>query len=95
MWFYKGIKVNISATTEKIHCSINLQHKSCTQTKIIAENNENSLHLVPHTIENIQFINCEKFSPIPRLYLALSQVQWLLLLIALTPSVKRQQLTAT
>ena len=30
MWVYKGIKVNISATTQKNHYSINLQNKSCT-----------------------------------------------------------------
>ena len=64
MWFYKGIKVNILATT-KIHCSINLQNKSWYKLpQIIAENTENSLNSVPHTIENIQLKNCEKFSPI-------------------------------
>ena len=60
MWVYKGIKVNILATTQKNHYSINLQNKSRLQiTTITAENTENSLNSVPHTIENIQFKNWE------------------------------------
>ena len=54
MWFYKGIKVNISATTQKF--VVALIYKNPVQiTTITAENTENLLNLVPHTIENIQF----------------------------------------
>ena len=60
-------------------------------TTIIAENTENSLNLVPHTIEN-SFQSCEKFSPIVKLNFAFSSsataIVTSLLLIALTLSVK-------
>ena len=66
-------------------------------TTITAENTENSSKSVPQTIENIQFKNCEKFSPIVKLYLALfSSVTAIvapILLIALTLNLKRQQLS--
>ena len=94
MWFYKGIKVNISATTQKFIVAIIYKMNPIQITTITAENSENSLNLVPHTIGNIQFKNCEKSSPIVRLYLAFSQVPRLLLLIALMPSIERQQLIA-
>ena len=99
MWFYKGIKVNISATTQK-KCIVALIYKinPVQITTITAENTEISLNSVPHTIENIQFKNCEKFSPIVKQNLALfSSVTAIvapILLIALMLSVKRQQLTA-
>ena len=60
-------------------------------TTIIAENTENSLNLVPHTIENSIQI-CEKFSPIVKLNLAFfsstTAIVTPLLLIALTLSIK-------
>ena len=63
-------------------------------TTITAENTENSLNSVPHSIENIQFKNCDKFSPIVKLNLALfSSVTAIvapILLIALMLNVKRQ-----
>ena len=55
MWFYKGIKVNILATTQKNCCSINLQNKSCTNNQNYCRKHRNSLNSVPNTIENIQF----------------------------------------
>ena len=64
MWFYKGIKVNISATAQKFIVALIYKINPIQITTIIAENTENSLNSVPHTIENIQFKNCEKFSPI-------------------------------
>ena len=64
MWFYKGIKVNISATTQKFIVALIYKINPVQITTIIAENTENLLNSVPHTIENIQFKNCEKFSPI-------------------------------
>ena len=72
MWFYKGIKVNILATTQK-KTTVALIYKinPVQITTIIAENTKNSLNSVPNTIENIQFKNCEKFSPIVKVKLAL------------------------
>ena len=64
MWFYKGIKVNISATTQKFIVALIYKIHPIQITTIIAENTKNSLNSVPHTIENIQLNNCEKFSPI-------------------------------
>ena len=56
MWFYKGIKVNILATTQKKTAVALIYKINPVQiTTIIAENTENSLNLVPNTIENIQF----------------------------------------
>ena len=61
-------------------------------TTITAENTENSLNSVPHTIEKYPIQNCEKFSPIVKVNLALfSSVIAIivpLLLIALMLSVK-------
>ena len=80
-----------------------VEENSCTKnpvqiTTITAENTENLLNLVPHTIENIQSKNCEKFSSHVKQNLALfSSVMAIvasILLIALMLSVKRQQLTA-
>ena len=67
MWVYKGIEVNFSAITVVLIHKIN----PVQITTITAENTENSLNSLPHTIENIQFKNCEKFSPIVKLNLAL------------------------
>ena len=55
MWFYKGIKVNISATTQTFFLALIYKINPVQITTITAENTENSLNLVPHTIENIQF----------------------------------------
>ena len=71
MWFYKGIKVNILATTQKIIVALIYKINPVQITTITAENTKNSLNSVPNTIENIQFKNCEKFSPIVKLNLAL------------------------
>ena len=61
-------------------------------TTIIAENTENSLNSVPHTIES-SIQNCEKFSPIVKLNLALFSsamaIVTPLLLIALMQSIKK------
>ena len=67
MWFYKGIKVNISATTQKFVVALIYKINPVQITTITAENTENLLNSVPHTIENIQFKNCENFSPIVKL----------------------------
>ena len=55
MWFYKGVKVNISATTQKFIVALIYKINSEQITTITAENTKNSLNSVPHTIENIQF----------------------------------------
>ena len=61
-------------------------------TTITAENTKNSLNSVPHTIEKYPIQNCEKFSPIVKVNLALfSSITAIivpLLLIALMLSVK-------
>ena len=92
MWFYKGIKVIISATTQKFIVALIYKTNPVQITKIIAENSENSLNSVPHTIES-SIQNCEKSSPIVKLNLAFSSsataIVSLLLLIALTQSIKR------
>ena len=59
MWFYKGIKLNILATTQKTAVALIYKINPVQITTIIAENTENSLNSVPNTIENIQFNNCE------------------------------------
>ena len=91
MWFYKGIKVNISAITQKFIVALFYKINPVQITTIIAENTENSLNLVPHTIEKFNS-NCEKFSPIVKLNLALfsssTAIVAPLLLIALTLSIK-------
>ena len=75
MWFYNGVKVNILATTykKKQQTTVALIYKinPVQITTIIAENTENLLNSVPYTTENIQFKNCEKFSPIVKVKLAL------------------------
>ena len=91
MWFYKGIKVDISATMQKFIVALIYKINPVQITTIIAENTENSLNSVPHTIEgSIQ--NCEKFSPIIKLKLAFFSSAMAivspLLLIALTQSIK-------
>ena len=55
MWFYKGIKVNISATTQTLAVALFYNINLVQIMTIIAENTKNSLNLVPHTIENNQF----------------------------------------
>ena len=64
MWFYKGIKIAVALIYKINPVQI---------TTIIEENTENSLNSVLNTIENIQFKrkNCEKFSPIVKVKLAL------------------------
>ena len=91
IWFYKGIKVNISAIMQKFVVALINKTNPVQITKIIAENNENSLNSVPHTIENpIQ--NCEKFPHIVKLNLAFFSSAMAivspLLLIALMQSIK-------
>ena len=71
MWVYKSIKVNILPTTQKIAVALIYKINPVQITTITAENTENLLNSVPHTIENIQFKNCEKFSPIVKLNLEL------------------------
>ena len=72
MWFYKGVKVNILATTQKKTIVALIYKINPVQiTTFIAENTENLLNLVPYTTENIQLKNCEIFSPIVKVKLAL------------------------
>ena len=93
MWFYQGIKVNISATTEKFVVALIYKINPVQITKITAENTENLLNSVPHTVENIQFKNCEELSPIVKLSLALfssvTAIVVSILLIALMLTVKK------
>ena len=53
MWFYKGIKVNITATTQKFIVELIYKINPVQITTITTEKTENSLNSVPHTIENI------------------------------------------
>ena len=55
MWVYKGIKVNFLAIAQKIAVVLIYKINPVQITTITAENTENSLNLVAHTIENIQF----------------------------------------
>ena len=55
MWFYKGVKVNILATTQKTTVALIYKINPVQITIIIAENTKNSLNSVSNTIENIQF----------------------------------------
>ena len=55
MWVYKGIKVNISATTKKIIVALIYKINPVQITTITAENTKNLFNSVPHIIENIQF----------------------------------------
>ena len=91
MWFYKGIKVNISATMQKFIVALIYKTDHVQITAIIAENTENSLNLVPHTIES-SIQNCEEFSIIVKLNLAFfssaTAIVSPLLLIALMQSIK-------
>ena len=91
MWFYKGIKVNISATMQKFIVALIYKINPVQITTIIAENTKNSLNSVPHTIES-SIQNCEKFSPIVKLNLAFfssaTAIVTPLLLIALMLSIK-------
>ena len=97
MWFYKGKNVNISAIMQKFVVALFYKINPVQITTIIAENTENSLNLVTHTIE-ISIQICEKFSPIVKLNLAFfssaTAIVTPLSLIALTLSIKRQQLIA-
>ena len=77
MWFYKGKNVNIPATTQNFIVALFYKINPVQNTTIIAENTENLLHSVPHTIEITIQIG-EKFSPIVIKDLAFSQVPWLL-----------------
>ena len=79
MWVYKGIKVNISTTTQKIIVALIYKINPVQITTINAENTENSLNSVPRPIKNIQFKNGEKFSLIVSKIWHFSQVSWLLL----------------
>ena len=66
-------------------------------TTITAENPENSLNSVPHTIENIQFKNWEILTYCKAnlaLFSSVTAIVAPILLIALTLNAKRQQLTA-
>ena len=53
MRFYKGIKVNISATTHRFVIALiyKINPVQITTSRSIAGNTKNSLKLVPHTIE--------------------------------------------
>ena len=80
MWFYKGIKVNILATTQKTAVALIYKINPVQITTIIAENTENSLNSVPNTIENIQFKKLWEILTYCKAKIgAFSQVSWLLL----------------
>ena len=66
MWFYKCITVNILAITQKFVVALFYKINPVQITTIIAENTENSLNSVPHTIDSSIQI-CERFSPIVKL----------------------------
>ena len=78
MWFYKGKIIKIQATMQNFVVALFYKINPVQNTTIIAENTENSLNSVPHTIEIIIQIG-EKFSPIVNQNLAFSQVPRLLL----------------
>ena len=92
MWFYKGKNVNIPATMQKFIVALFYKINPVQITTIIAENTENSLNLVPHTIE-ISIQIGEKFSPIVKQNLAFFSsamaIVTPLLQIALMQSIKR------
>ena len=92
MWFYKGKNVNIAATMQKFILALFYKINPVQITTIIAENTENSLNSVPHTIE-ISIPICEKSSPIVKQNLAFfssaTVIVTPLLLTALTQSIKR------
>ena len=62
MWFYKGIKVNILATTQKTTVALIYKINPVQITTIIAENTENLLNSVPNTNRKYPIQNCEKLS---------------------------------
>ena len=63
MWFCKGKIVKIQTTTQNFIVALFYKLNPTQNTTIIAENTENSLNLVPHTIKlKIQIGG--KFSPI-------------------------------
>ena len=61
MWFYKGIKVNSLAIAQNISVVLIYKISPVQITTIIAENTENLLTSVPHTIEKLINQNCGKF----------------------------------
>ena len=69
MWFYKGKNVNIPATMQKFIVALFYKINPVQITTTVAENTNNSLNSVPHTIE-ISIQICEKFSPIVKQNLA-------------------------
>ena len=77
MWFYKGKIVKIQATTQNFIVALFYKIYPVQNTTIIAENTENSLNYIPHSIEIITQIG-EKFPSIVKPNLAFSQVPWLL-----------------
>ena len=80
MWFYKGIKVNISATTQKIIVALIYKINPVQIITITAENTENLLNSVPHTIENIKFKKLWKILTYCKAkFWHFPQVSWLLL----------------
>ena len=92
MWFYKGIKVNSSAITQTNHCSINLQNKSCTNYYNYCRKHRKFVKLGTSYNRKYPIQNCEKFSPIVKVNLALfSSVMAIIVplsLIGLTLSIK-------
>ena len=98
MWVLQGYKSKYLSYHTKIIVALIYKINPVQITTITAENTDNLLNSLPHIIENIQSKNCEKFSPLVKQNLALfSSVMAIvasILLIALTLSIKRQQLTA-
>ena len=94
----QGYKSKILSYRTKNHCSINLQNKSCTNYHIYCRKHQQFIKLGTSHNTKYPIQNCEKFSPIVKLNLALfSSVTAIIapiLLIALMLNVKRQQLTA-
>ena len=80
MWFYKGVKVNSLATTQKNTVALIYKINPVQITTIIAENTQNALNSVSNTIRKYPIQNCEKFSPIVKAKIGtFSQVSRLLL----------------
>ena len=92
MWFYKGKNIKIQATKQNLIVALFYKIIPVQNTTIIAENTENSLNPVPHTIEIIIQIG-EKFSPIVNkkfcIFSNAMAIVPALLLIALTQSINR------
>ena len=79
MWFYKGVKVNILATTQKTAVALIYKINPVQITTIIAEKHRKFVKLGIQHNRKYPIQNCEKFSPIVRQNWHFPQVPRLLL----------------